>query len=85
MKNPFTAGTGIAKVFDMAVKGTTRDAINKFATKNDLNGPRLFHVLRRGEYGETKWNYTQTDEGNVKLVAKVSKRQKVTKQTAVAA
>lgn len=74
MTNPFVDGSGIAKVFAMAVKGTTRDAINKFAEKNGLNGPRLFHVLRVGAYGDQKWKYIQDADGNVKLISVVSKK-----------
>lgn len=70
MNNPFTPESAIAKVFDMAAKGTTRDAINKLAAKLEVNAPRLFHCLRRGEYADVKWAYQQDEAGAVKIVAK---------------
>ena len=78
MMNPFKKDSAIAKAFEMALKGTTRDAINKMCEKEKLNAPRIFHCLRRGTYGESKWKYQQDNEkGTVKLVpgaAKVTKK-----------
>ncbi len=65
--NPFNEGSKIAEVFAMAVKGTTRDAINKFCEKNDVNAPRMFHCLRRQSYNDVKWAYSQDENGKVKL------------------
>lgn len=69
MTNPFKKDSAIAKAFEMAAKGTTRDALNKMCEKEKLNAPRIFHCLRRGTYGESKWKYQQDSEkGTVKLV-----------------
>lgn len=64
--NPFNEGSKIAEVFAMAAKGTTRDAINKFCEKNEVNAPRMFHCLRRQSYNDVKWVYFQ-DGPKVKL------------------
>jgi len=88
MTNPFKAGTIAAKVFDMAIKGTTRDAINKLAIANEVGGPRLFHILRSGQLmrsaAETTWKYNQTDEGRVTVTNGKSKVAKAAKPGATA-
>lgn len=72
--NPFREDSAIAEVFKMAAEGTTRAALERYAVKHGKNVHRIFHVLRTGAYGTSKWKYTQTDDGAVKLVAVVSGR-----------
>ena len=79
MQNPFRKESLIAKVFEMAAKGTTRTAIDSFCEKNKVGASRMFHCLRRGTYGEAKWGYQQSEDGKVKLVAKASAKKAVKK------
>lgn len=85
MNNPFTEGSIIAKAFEMAVKGTTRIAINKLCEKEGKGAARIFWVLRRNKYGDTKWQFRQDEEGNVKLVSGTSTKAPVKKATKPAA
>lgn len=74
--NPFREDSAIATVFDMAVSGTTRNKIERYADRHDLNVHRIFHVLRTGEYGNSRWEYKQDVSGNVKLAPATSAHRK---------
>lgn len=73
MNNPFKQDSAIAKAFDLAVKGTTREAITKLCEKAEIGSARVFWCLRRNAYGEVKWQFRQDENGNIKLMPSTSK------------
>jgi hypothetical protein len=69
--SPFVQKNTISyRVFEMAVKGTSIDAINKFVIRkgSDVRGAgRLIRILRREELNGKRWQYKE-ERGKIKVI-----------------
>lgn len=64
-KNPYSRPSSAAyQVFEMAKKGTTKKAINKFLESEGCAPARIWKELKSGEMRGMKWKYISQD-GNI--------------------
>lgn len=67
-KNPFRAGSAIAKAFDLCYAGTTRAKLKKFCEDQEIGATRVFACMKAGAYGDRTWKYKEDEDGSIKVV-----------------
>lgn len=66
--NPYPrVGSVAQRTFEMAKRGTSRDALIAFFAKEDVGPARLLRELRNGQFKNVQWTYTETENGKIAL------------------
>ena len=66
--NPYAKTGSVAyKTFEMAKAGTTRAALVAMFTKEDVGPARLLRELKLQDFRNMVWDYTESEDGKVKI------------------
>ena len=64
---PVPAGTLIAGAFQMALRGTTRDALKAYAEKSGCGFQRFISDFRRSPWRGFTWKFWENENGQIKI------------------
>lgn len=68
--NPFRPSSISARVFEMALKGTSWEAIKKLAANEGCGAARLIRDIKQCQAHDTEWKIKDTGEGTFKIIIK---------------